>query len=257
MYDHAEPPHAEIPPEAYQLADHLDAALAAAEDLVACGHAWQSAQSEAGRDASDAIDAEHAVIERIKTFEAVLTGRVLKARKRADVLSRKAAAFAGITRLFIGGTAILADAVEELGDSTRSDFETGCDAVAYLRRRGLLADDAADLPETRTISIDDSFLVAGRIPLGPLVEMIVAFLDALEAHYDLYPEDGSDCEPEEMGLDELIAAMRREAPAVLPAAATMASAAEPETPPGATKAIEDAQSRSMIERLDAVARHFD
>ncbi|MCB1513254.1 MAG: hypothetical protein KDJ18_00275 [Hyphomicrobiaceae bacterium] len=184
------PQGGDIPPVAYQLADHLDAALAAAEDLAAAGRTWVPATAPEGYELAAQMAAERQVIERVRTFEAVLIGRVLKARKRAQLLAHEAGDFAVMTRLFIGGTAPLVDVVEELGDSTRADFETGECRVAYLRQRGVITADAADLPEGRAIVLGgDGFLIAGRIALAPLVEMIVAFLDALEAHYDLWPNE--------------------------------------------------------------------
>lgn len=194
-FNHSGPHDGDIPPEAYQLADHLDAALAAAEDLAGAGRQWVPATASASYELAAQRAAERQVIEAVRTFETVLIGRVLKARKRAQVLARTAGDFAGITRLFVGGTAPLLDAVEELGDSMRADFETGACPIAYLRRRGVIADDAADLPEDRTIALgEDGFLVAGRIALAPLREMIITFLDALDLHYNLYPDepDGSD-----------------------------------------------------------------
>lgn len=184
------PDDGNIPPEAYQLADHLDAALAAAEDLIEAGRQWVPATADAGYELVAQMAAERQVIERVRMFETVLIGRVLKARKRSQELARTAGDLAGMTRLFVGGTAPLLDAVEELGDSTRADFETGNCHIAYLRQRGVIAADAADLPEDRTITFGDGgFLVAGRITLAPLTELIVAFLDALDLHYDLYPDE--------------------------------------------------------------------
>ena len=119
------PQGGDIPPVAYQLADHLDAALAAAEDLAAAGRTWVPATAPEGYELAAQMAAERQVIERVRTFEAVLIGRVLKARKRAQLLAHEAGDFAVMTRLFIGGTAPLVDVVEELGDSTRADFETG------------------------------------------------------------------------------------------------------------------------------------
>lgn len=193
MQDRTPPESDEIPPVAYQLADHLDAALAAAEDLARAGRTWASARAGVAGDIAAEMAAERDVIERVKAFEAMLIARVVKARKRAKSLALVAGDFTGMTRLFVGGTAALVDAVDELGDATRSDFDTADGILAYLRRRGVVAEDAACIPHHRVIVIgDDGFLVAGRIPLAPLVEMIGAFLDALEGHYDLYPGDAPD-----------------------------------------------------------------
>lgn len=206
---------AEVPGVALLLADHLDSALAAAEDLEATARAWPKA--DARFEVHERRAAERRIIERIRAFEAVLIGRVLRARKYAQELARDEAVFASLARLFAGGTAALADAVTDLGDASTTDFETGDCLVAYLRRRGVIDAEASDLPEQRELSIDENFLVAGRIALGPMTEMIIAFLDALEREYDLYPEDEA-------------AAEHRDAEAAagtLPAATTADTASQP------------------------------
>lgn len=180
----------DVPSVAFMLADHLDSALAAAEDLEAAGRAWPKPGTCA--DDSARQEAERRVIERIRAFEAVLIGRVLRARQRAQELARTEAMFASLSRLFVGGTAPLVDAIAELGDASANDFATGDSLVAYARRRGMIEEEAGGLPEDHPLVLDDSFLVSGRVALGPLVEMIIAFIDALEREYDLYPEDGEE-----------------------------------------------------------------
>jgi hypothetical protein len=264
----------DIPTVAYQLADHLDAALAAAEDLAEAGQQWVPATAREGYALAAEMAGERQVIERVRMFEAVLIGRVLKARKRAQALVREAGDFAGMTRLFVGGTAALVDAVEELGDSTRGDFDTADCHIAYLRSRGVIDQEAADLPEARMISLGDgTFLVAGRIALAPLTELIIAFLDALDAHYDLYPDDESGGD-EAMAWADMVAAahsvqtgpapetahqvqMAADAideagPAEIGTAPTSSSAdtSEPaEIRTAAAKPVLPAKPRSLIERL--------
>ena len=272
MFDQTSPPGGDsttkIPPEAYQLADHLDAALAAAEDLEAAGRAWHGAHVGAGGDIAAEMAAERAVIERVKAFEAMLVGRIVKARKRAQTLALKAGDFSGMTRLFVGGTAVLVDAVAELGDTTLTDFDTADSMLAYLRKRGVVAADASDLPASRMISIDQSFLVAGRIPLGALCDMVAAFLDALELHYDLYPEDDSGA-PDSVSIADILQAMRASATSTASGAdgdGASASAAVGQAGDEAA-ATQDAdlcsvpacetatpaKPLSLIERLDAVS----
>ena len=180
-----------IPAVAYLLADHLDAALAAAEDLEAAARSWPTAHTEAAAELLVLRASERRVVERMRAFEAVLITRVLKARERARELARTEAEFARMAELFVAATSSLVDAIAELGDATASDFDTGDSLVAYLRRRGMIDSEAVDLPEGRTIAFDDGFLVAGRIALGPLTEMIIAFIDALEISYDLYPDEAA------------------------------------------------------------------
>ncbi|MFN3867964.1 MAG: hypothetical protein ACK4MF_02730 [Hyphomicrobiaceae bacterium] len=180
----------DVPAVAFMLADHLDSALAAAEDLEAAGRAWP----KPGAHADDAArqQAERRVVERIRAFEAVLIGRVLRARQRAQELARTEAVFASLSRLFVGGTAPLVDAIAELGDASANDFATGDSLVAYARRRGMIGDEAGGLPDEQPLVLDDNFLVSGRVALGPLVEMVIAFIEALEREYDLYPDDAAE-----------------------------------------------------------------
>ena len=73
-------------------------------------------------------------------------------------------------------------------DARGEDFETGDDIVSYIRSRGLIAPDAANVRGAADLTIDDSFLVAKRIALGPLLDMTSAFLDALDSQYELFVE---------------------------------------------------------------------
>ena len=52
--------------------------------------------------------------------------------------------------------------------------------------RGMVAPDAAALSDTAPLVAGENFLIAKRIPLGPLMDLIATFLDTLEAEYDLF-----------------------------------------------------------------------
>lgn len=176
------------PLSVYMLADHLDAALAAGEDLVARGGDWR-ALAEAPSDPSDFIVRQRALAEEVRSLELMLVARVLKARTHASSLAECDDRFRAIAKLFVSGTAILLDAVEESGDARSTDFDTADGIVAYVRSRGLIAPDAPAVRVASDLTIDDNFLVAKRIALGPLLDMAAAFLDALDVQYDLFGGD--------------------------------------------------------------------
>jgi hypothetical protein len=176
------------PLSVYMLADHLDAALAAGEDLMARGGDWR-ALTETPTDPSDFILRQRAVAEEVRSFELMLVARVLKARTHASSLAECDDRFRAIAKLFVSGTAILLDAVEESGDARATDFDTADDIVAYVRSRGLIAPDAPAMRVASDLTIDDNFLVAKRIALGPLLDMAAAFLDALDGQYELFGGD--------------------------------------------------------------------
>lgn len=180
--------HVRAPLSVYMLADHLDAALAAGEDLMARGGDWR-ALTETPADPSDFILRQRAVAEEVRSFELMLVARILKARSHASSLAECDDRFRAIAKLFVSGTAILLDAVEESGDARATDFDTADDIVAYVRSRGLIAPDAPAMRIASDLTIDDNFLVAKRIALGPLLDMAAAFLDALDVQYDLFGGD--------------------------------------------------------------------
>jgi hypothetical protein len=186
------------PLSVYLLADHLDAALAAGEDLVARGQDWRTlAEGHAAEDhvaqaGAEFAFAQRALAEEVRGYELMLTARILKAREHARTLASIDLRFAAVANLFVSGTAILLDAVDECGDARNEDFDTGDDVVSYVRSRGLIAPDAANVLTPAQFSIDDSFLVAARLALGPLMDLASAFLDALDAHYDLFVEEPED-----------------------------------------------------------------
>ncbi|MGB4866557.1 MAG: hypothetical protein WBP38_11760 [Hyphomicrobium sp.] len=178
------------PLSVYMLADHLDAALAAGEDLVARGQDWRALAENQASNPTFAID-QRALAEEVRGLELMLTARTLKAREHARALAGIDRRFAAVANLFVSGTAILLDAVEECGDARSEDFDTGDDVVSYIRSRGLISPEASNVLIPAQLTIDDNFLVAKRLTLGPLLDMAAAFLDALDTQYDLFVEDSA------------------------------------------------------------------
>lgn len=176
------------PLSVYMLADHLDAALAAGEDLVSRGQDWRTLTESPGN-MQTFPSRQRGIVEEIRAFELTVVARMLKARDHAGALALNDPRFAVIAKLFVSGTAGLLDAVEECGDATGDDFDTGDVVIAYARNRGLIPADAASVANAAQLTIDDGFLVAKRIPLGALMDMAASFLDALEVQYDLFGTD--------------------------------------------------------------------
>lgn len=175
----------------YMLADHLDGVLAAGEDLVTCGADWRSLAEYPGLPEVFA-SSQRAIAEDVRGYELILIAHTIKAREHARTLSQTDKRFAPVSDLFASATAILMDAVTECGDATDDDFDTGDGLVAYVRSRGLIAPDAANVAHSAQLTIDDSFLVAKRLALGPLLDMSAAFLDALDLQYELFVEEEAD-----------------------------------------------------------------
>lgn len=191
-------PTQRAPLPVYMLADHLDAVLAAGEDIATRGAAWRQLAETPGN-LETFPQRQRNLAEDVRGLELMLIARTLKSRGYAGALANVDDRFAAIANLFVSGTAVLLDAIGECGDTSESDFETGDGLVAYIRSRGLIAPDAPGVREAVELTIDDSFLVAKRLALGPLMDMAAAFLDALEAHYELFAGESEAADADDDG----------------------------------------------------------
>lgn len=178
-----------IPPNIYLLADNLDAALAAGEDIIKAELVWESGTGCDGADIARSRANQRAVLHNIRTLEQVLVARVLKSRERSEEIAKRDPRFATVARLYNAGTALLIEAVTDFGDPSGIDFENGGDAVAFLRSHGLLSDEVAAPADGEKLKFGDDFLVAGRIRLGTLLDLVAMYLDTLETHYDLFSDN--------------------------------------------------------------------
>jgi hypothetical protein len=176
-------------PGIYLLGDHLDAALAMGEDLLT--EKVTLAGVEEQLDMVRLVQQNRELAEfltSVRTLELTMTARLLQARKRAEEMRRRETKLRPLIALFVGGTAPLVDAALELGDTTTRDFDTGDTAFAFLRSRGLMERDAAGLAQLSELAVSEDYLVAGRIRLGTLMDLVATFLDTLDLLYDLYGE---------------------------------------------------------------------
>ncbi|CAN0306450.1 unnamed protein product, partial [Phaeothamnion confervicola] len=174
------------------LADHLDAVLAAGEDLLALEVDVEGTRKSDG--AAAPWEKFEPFVAGLKLYELTIVSRVLQARRRAEDAHRdvmRADPIIGtLIGSFIGGTAVLEDSVAELADRVGSDFDCGLDPLAYMRTRGIIPADAGTLlAGTRVLSAGEGFMVARRIGLGLLLDLVAAFLDALDNAYGLFDED--------------------------------------------------------------------
>jgi hypothetical protein len=194
----------DLEPCIYLLIEHLDAALAAGEHLTAQTTDVTEPSGDVGPRRLRSREARFTgFVHHVRSLEASLIAHILQARRRASELPRSRGALKTLLDAFSGGTAVLVDAVAEYGDPARFAFNTGADRLSYLRARGVLPPNATAMTSAVTVEIDETFLVAGRLELGPLLDMIEAFLRALNVEFDLWRErsdetidlDAPDAEP--------------------------------------------------------------
>ena len=139
-------------PSIYLLSDHLDAALAMGEDLLTEKLALDAPARQSsppcaagcGRTATSTIFSPRCArsIRHDGTAPAgAQAGRGAQSAARPRLKP--------LIALFVAGTAPLADAAAELGDTDARDFDAADAALTFLRSRGLIAADAAGLDGLR------------------------------------------------------------------------------------------------------------
>lgn len=174
----------------YMLADHLDAALAGGEDICRVVLEPHATPEEV-----------RSFVEQVRRLELAIVARVMQARARVRELPADAPTRL-LADLFLGGTATLEDALAEMADATAHDFDTGDSALEYLRERGFVDNEAAALNLFAGLTVGDQFRLAGRIELGPLLDLVSAFLDVMADHYDLFAADEAPSADERVPLEE-------------------------------------------------------
>jgi hypothetical protein len=178
-------------PSLYLLKDHLEAALGLGEELLAAELGLDAPDRQGLRAWMKQTRSLNDFLTSLRTLEYAVTARLLQARKRAEDLKRYDARLKPLIALLVAGTAPLADAAAELGDTDARDFDSEDTALPFLRSRGLLAPDAAGLDLVSRLTVGDDYQVAGRIGLGALLDLAAAFLDKLDLFYQADGEDSA------------------------------------------------------------------
>lgn len=177
------------PPAVYLIADHLDAVLAAGEDLRKLSIALPPAK--AGLPIEAAVELR-AFIERIQAHEMTIILRLLAARRQVAEMPPTNEIVQLVLGLFTGGTHALVDAATECGDPRAAEFATAGDTIAYLHSRGMLPEEKPSLVGCLNLSVTEDLLITGRVPLGAIMDHAAAVIDALEASFELYSDDEAD-----------------------------------------------------------------
>jgi hypothetical protein len=178
-------------PSLYLLRDHLEATLALGEDLLSAELALAADDRPGLRDWIRQTRDLEGFLGSLRTLEYAMTARLLQARKWAEDLRRSDVRLKPLVALLVAGTVPLVDAAAELGDTDARDFDSDDAALTFLRRRGMLAPDAAGLELVSRLAVGEDYQVAARIGLGPLLDLVATFLDTLDTLYgpDVAPID--------------------------------------------------------------------
>ncbi len=190
----------DLDPSIYLLVEHLDAALNAGDHLTSLSMAVTEPTAHMGPRGLRHREARFvAFVNQVRALEASLIAHIVQARRRAGELPRIKGQLKLLLDPFTSGTTVLLDAIADYGDPGAIAFNNGADRLAYLRARGLLPSDTGAMMPSMRVEITEGFLVAGRIELGPLLDLCEAFLRALNTEFELWiepPEEIDDAYPE-------------------------------------------------------------
>lgn len=189
------PAFRDVPAMVYVLAENLDAVLATGEDLLLSAILWNSTSTGTRREMAAARRDQRQAFEHIRTLEMMLVSRALASRERASDLAAIDPRFAVMTRLYIGGTALLLDAVTDVSQALALEFDGGTAMTAYLRNRNVLPAGLPAPEDGTSVIPGDGFLIAGHVPLGDLMDLAGMFLDTLETHYNIFEDADGDAPP--------------------------------------------------------------
>ena len=188
------PERAHTPPAAYFIADHLDAVLAASEDLRKLHVEVPPVRTGLTGEMANKL---RNFVEQIQRHELTIVMRTLEARKRIAELQNPDKMLRAILALFSAGTAALIDAAENYNDTAALEFATSGDPLDFLRARKLLPESSGSLIGCLRIEATEDLLIAERVPLGDIMDHAAAVMDALELYFDLYsPDSDADALPD-------------------------------------------------------------
>jgi len=177
----------DCPPGIALLADHLDASLAAGEDLLASSLAARADLDEV--DPQAAPEALEAFVQRLFQLEASLVLRLLQARRLTAEIARADSEMRSAAALFRAQTDVLHEMISGSDRDADGKLTRAGDSHAYIRSRGLIAPEAAAPSPFETLTVDESFRVGGVMELGQVLDFVSSTLDLLDARFGLFMPD--------------------------------------------------------------------
>jgi hypothetical protein len=150
---------------------------------------------------ADDILSEHArlreFLDGLRALEMTLAARIDKARDWSREMRQRDGNLKLMASLFLTGTNALEDAMQDMADPRLQDFNGGDQAVYFLKTRALAPEHITVLDEIARVAVGETYMIAGRIQLGALLDLCATFIDTLDLHYRLFSRP----EPVPMGVD--------------------------------------------------------
>ncbi len=192
----------------YVLSDHLCSAIEAGDYLLALEHETKIvSQNESSESILERLDRFHRFLDDIRTYEFLIVTKINQARHWSLHLRQLDRDLRPVIDLFASSTAIVTDASHLLGQSEQQIFNGQTEPKQFIESRKICVDTTTGKKNSKICSINDHYLIGGKVLLKDLLDVCQAFHTSLEAQYgtpDRKPElqetlisDNSELETEE------------------------------------------------------------
>lgn len=136
-----------------------------------------------GGDVARAVRGLGDFVTHMRTHEALLVTRLAQAREWALRLRSQSPALRPIIDLFRTVSQDAADICALLGEDDASLFNGSRGARAFIASRKLTVVASDDLAAPQVIEANAGYLLGGKLPLTPLLEMVESLLTTIELHH--------------------------------------------------------------------------
>lgn len=176
------------------LSDHLCSAIEASDYLLA--HEYSSEVVDAQEESDEILERLekfHKFLDDIRTYEFLIVTKINQVRHWSLHLRQLDKDFRPVIDLFNASTMMVSDAVDLLGQDENDIFNGNSEPQRYLESRNIRIEQ--EQPNSgKKFSIDESFLIGGKVELRDLLDVCISFHQSVERQYaeiPVEPDDGT------------------------------------------------------------------
>lgn len=178
------------------LSDHLCSAIEEGEKLFNLSYTSDKISPElSADDILDRLDDFHQFLDHIRTIEFMLLTKLNQARHWCIHLRHLDSEFKPVLDLFNTATSSLVDIESVLGIDEQGIFNGEGSHEHFIKSRQLTTEQTDEEGCPSRISVEDEFLLGGKVPLADILDACNSFLDSIDIRYDVMedvPEEESE-----------------------------------------------------------------
>ena len=180
----------------YFLTDHLCSAIDVGEDIYNLRFASNSMSSDlSSEDILDRLDEFHQFLDEIRTNEFLMLSKINQARHWCIHMRYLDVEFRPVVDLFNTATKAVSSIETILGVDEQGVFEGESVPQTLLDSRNLVIEKSDGDSVPAKISVDENFLIGGKVLLTDLLDACNTFLDSLDIRFDVTEEVDEDAAP--------------------------------------------------------------